>query len=318
MCNDSCGQILNQSCIERMPLQPLLRTPIWDKPREKIKTFIWWPMWQKDVVEYCKACDRCQKANKSSGKILENMIKIHEPIRPWEIFHMYWVIGLRPGGDRSYNSCLVIFDRFSNTPIFLPWHKDDTAMDTALLIWNRVVSWTGIFTNIISNRDPKFTSELWKNLNQFSGTLLSFSTAYHPQTVGLAEKNDPNFGKRVYKKSICENTYNTPPIIEKGWNARLPQDSLRKNLVEIHHTAASFKIMLEKSRKHAIRCMEDSFSYSREIWDKSHATPDFKLGDLLIVSTTNSNKIKGCKKLKDSFLGNFVIKALHGGNAVES
>ncbi|MBW0518574.1 hypothetical protein O181_058289 [Austropuccinia psidii MF-1] len=117
-------------------------------------------MWQKDIAEYCKTCDRCQKANKSTGKRLGNMIKIQGPSRPWEIFHMDWVTGLAPGSDRSYNACLVIFDRFSKTPIFLPCHKDDTAMDTALLIWNRVVSWTGIFTNIIDDRDPKFTSSL--------------------------------------------------------------------------------------------------------------------------------------------------------------
>ncbi|MBW0487194.1 hypothetical protein O181_026909 [Austropuccinia psidii MF-1] len=69
------------------------------------------------------------------------MIKINEPSRPWEIVHMDWVTGLPPGGDRSYNAFLVIFDRFSNTQVFLPFQKDDTAMDTALLIWNRVISW---------------------------------------------------------------------------------------------------------------------------------------------------------------------------------
>ncbi|MBW0463134.1 hypothetical protein O181_002849 [Austropuccinia psidii MF-1] len=94
------------------------------------------------------------------------MIKIQEPSRPWEIVHMDWVTGLPLGGDRSYNAYLVIADRFSETPIFLLCHKDDTAMDTALLIWNRVISWTGIFTNIISDRDPKLNSSLWTNLHR--------------------------------------------------------------------------------------------------------------------------------------------------------
>ncbi|MBW0586426.1 hypothetical protein O181_126141 [Austropuccinia psidii MF-1] len=82
----------------------------------------------------------------------------------------------------------MIFDRFSNTLIFLPFHKDDTSMDTALLIWNRVIAWTGIFTNMISDRDPKFTSALQKNIHQLFGTKLSFFTAYHPQIDGLAER----------------------------------------------------------------------------------------------------------------------------------
>ncbi|MBW0582278.1 hypothetical protein O181_121993 [Austropuccinia psidii MF-1] len=145
-------------------------------------------MWQNDVPEYCKTCDRCQKANKSTGKKLGSMIKIQELIRPWEIFHIDWVAGLPPGGDGSYNAFLVIFDRLRKTTMLLPCHKDDKAMDTALLICNRVISWTGIFTNIISDSDPKFPSALWTNPHQIFGTKLSFSTAYHPQTDGLAER----------------------------------------------------------------------------------------------------------------------------------
>ncbi|MBW0517540.1 hypothetical protein O181_057255 [Austropuccinia psidii MF-1] len=318
-----------------------------DRTREKIKTCIWWPMWQKDVAEYCKACERSQKANNCTCNRLGNMIKIQEPSRPWEIVHMDWVTGLPPGGDKSYNAFLVIVYRFSKTTICLPCHKDDTAMDTALLIWNRVISWTGIFTNIISDRDPKFTSALWINLHQLFGTKLSFSTGYHPQTDGLAERmiqTLEDIVRRVceyglesrdcdgfthdwctllpalelaYKTSIHASTNQTPGLLEKGWNAKVPQDSLRKELIEIHPTAASFKGMLDKARKHAVRFMEDSFAYAKEKWDKSHATPDFKVGDLVLVSTTNFNNVKGGKKLKDSFSGPFVIKALHGENAVE-
>ncbi|MBW0591607.1 hypothetical protein O181_131322 [Austropuccinia psidii MF-1] len=61
-------------------------------------------------------------------------------------------------------------------------------MDTALLLWSRVTSHTGIFKNIISDRDPKFTSALSTNLHRLFGTKLSFSPAYHPQTDGLAER----------------------------------------------------------------------------------------------------------------------------------
>ncbi|MBW0549683.1 hypothetical protein O181_089398 [Austropuccinia psidii MF-1] len=218
------------------------------------------------------------------------MIKIQEPRRPWDIVHMNW------------------------TPIFLPCHKDDKAMDTALLIWNRVVSCTGILMNIISDRDPTFTSALWTNLHQLFGTKVCFSTDYHPQIDGLAERMIQNLEDMT---SITSSTNQTPAILEKGWNPKLPQHSLRKDLVELHPKSASFKGMLDKARKHAVRCMEDSFSYAKDKWDKSHATPDFKVGDLVLVSTTNFNNIKLCKKLKDSFAGPFSIKALYGENSVE-
>ncbi|MBW0548820.1 hypothetical protein O181_088535 [Austropuccinia psidii MF-1] len=125
-------------------------------------------------------------------------------------------------------------------------------MDTALLIWNRVISYTGILANIISDRDPKFTSALWTNLHQLFVTKLSFSTAYHPQTDGLAGRMIQSLEDRVrrfcayglefkdcdgfthdwctllpalelaYQTSIQASTNQTPAILGKGWNPKLP------------------------------------------------------------------------------------------------
>ncbi|MBW0480776.1 hypothetical protein O181_020491 [Austropuccinia psidii MF-1] len=100
---------------------------------------------------------------------------------------MHWVTALFTSGDRSHNACLVIVERYKRIPIFLPCHKDDTYMDTALLPCNRVISDTRLLKNIISDRDPKFTSGLWTSLHRLFRTKLSFSTAYHPQADGLAE-----------------------------------------------------------------------------------------------------------------------------------
>ncbi|MBW0487383.1 hypothetical protein O181_027098 [Austropuccinia psidii MF-1] len=75
--------------------------------------------------------------------------------------------------------------------------------------------------------------------------------------------------------------------------------------------------MLDKARKPASIFMEDSFACAKDKWYKLHATPDFKVGDLVLLSTTNFNNIKGCKKLKYSFAGPFVSKALHGKNSFE-
>ncbi|MBW0539992.1 hypothetical protein O181_079707 [Austropuccinia psidii MF-1] len=61
-------------------------------------------------------------------------------------------------------------------------------METAIIIWNKVIGHTGLLQNIISDSDPKFTSSIWTNLHNLFGTKLSFSAAYHPQTDGLAER----------------------------------------------------------------------------------------------------------------------------------
>ncbi|MBW0523342.1 hypothetical protein O181_063057 [Austropuccinia psidii MF-1] len=189
------------------------------------------------------------------------MIHIQEPKYPWEAVHMDWVIELPQSGDRTYNAYLVIVYRYSKTPIFLPCHKDDTAMGKALLPWSRVIYHTGLFKNIISDRDPKFTFALWTDLHRFFGTKLSFSTAYHPQTDGLAErmiqtledmikrfcayglefKDSDGFThawcalipalELAYKTSVHSSTGQTTAMLEKGWNPRLPVDTLRKDLI---------------------------------------------------------------------------------------
>ncbi|MBW0579466.1 hypothetical protein O181_119181 [Austropuccinia psidii MF-1] len=106
-------------------------------------------------------------------------------------------------------------------------------------------------------------------------------------------------------------------MLEKGWNPKLPYYTLKKYLVDINPTESSLKIMLDKARHNENRYMQDSFRYAKERWDKSHKPPELKIGDLVLILTLNFNNIKGPNKLKDSFAGPFMIKALHGPNAVQ-
>ncbi|MBW0581964.1 hypothetical protein O181_121679 [Austropuccinia psidii MF-1] len=121
----------------------------------------------------------------------------------------------------------------------------------------------------------------------------------------------------AYKTSVHSSTGQTPDILENGWNPRLPADTLRKDLIDIHPTASSFKIMFDKVKHYAKQIMNDAFDYAKQKWDKSHKVPNFKVGDLVLVSTSNFNNIKGRKKLKDSYVPPFFIVALHGTKAVQ-
>ncbi|MBW0556866.1 hypothetical protein O181_096581 [Austropuccinia psidii MF-1] len=106
-------------------------------------------------------------------------------------------------------------------------------------------------------------------------------------------------------------------MLEKGWNPRLPADTMRKDLIDIHPTDSSFKLILDKVKHHAKQSINDAFAYAKQKWDRSHKVPDFKVGDLVLVSTLNFNNIKGPSKLKDSYVGPFFIVSLHGTNAVQ-
>ncbi|MBW0508311.1 hypothetical protein O181_048026 [Austropuccinia psidii MF-1] len=100
---------------------------------------------------------------------------------------MYWVTGIVPGGQENFNSCLVIVYRYSKGDTCLPCHKEDIAMDTAMLFWNNIISTCGFPKFIISDRDTKLTLEIWTNIYEILGTKLAFSTAYHPQKDGFSK-----------------------------------------------------------------------------------------------------------------------------------
>ncbi|MBW0497613.1 hypothetical protein O181_037328 [Austropuccinia psidii MF-1] len=103
----------------------------------------------------------------------------------------------------------------------------------------------------------------------------------------------------AYKPSIHSSTNQTPAVLEVRWNPRLPQDSLGKDS-EAYSKVHGGLICICQRPVGQITC-----------------NSRIQSGDLVLLSTTNFNKIKGCKKLKDSFAGPFVNKALHGENAVE-
>ncbi|MBW0507535.1 hypothetical protein O181_047250 [Austropuccinia psidii MF-1] len=121
----------------------------------------------------------------------------------------------------------------------------------------------------------------------------------------------------AYKTSIHAATGNTPTMLEKGWNPKLPADTLKKDLVDIYLTTPSFKVLLYKVGNNEKQRINDSFEYAKQKWDKIHKNPEFKVGDLILVSSLNFNNIKGPRKLKDSFARPFIIKALNGKSAVQ-
>ncbi|MBW0546873.1 hypothetical protein O181_086588 [Austropuccinia psidii MF-1] len=159
-----------------------------NRTKERAASTAWLTKWEQELSEYINTCERCQKENRKHGKKYGLPQHIGEPKYPWETMNMDWVFRLVPGGKENYNACLIIFDMFSKSMRCLPCHKEDTAMDTALLSWNNIISTCVVSKIIISDRDPKFTSEFWTNLYDMLGTKLAFSTVYHSQTDGLVER----------------------------------------------------------------------------------------------------------------------------------
>ncbi|GJW63771.1 putative reverse transcriptase domain-containing protein [Tanacetum coccineum] len=110
---------------------------------------------------------------------------------------------IHPGPDKMYRdlkklywwpnmkaeiATYVIVDRLTKSAHFLPMKEPDTMEKLTRQYLKEVVSRHGVPVSIISDRDSKFTSHLWKSLNEALGTQLDMSMAYHPQTDGQNER----------------------------------------------------------------------------------------------------------------------------------
>ncbi|MBW0585197.1 hypothetical protein O181_124912 [Austropuccinia psidii MF-1] len=70
-----------------------------------------------------------------------------------------------------------------------------------------------------------------------------------------------------YKNSIYASKGKTPEMLEKGWNPKIPVDTLKKDLVDIHPSFSSLKLILDKVRHHSNQRMTNAFEYSNQKWD---------------------------------------------------
>ncbi|MBW0466458.1 hypothetical protein O181_006173 [Austropuccinia psidii MF-1] len=298
-----------------------------DRTKERVESTACWVKWEQELGEYINTCERLQKENRKHVKKHGLLQHIEEPKHPWETINMDWVTGPVQGGKENFNSCLVIVNRYGKS--------------------NNIISTCGVPNIIISDREPKFTSEFWTSLYEILGKKLSFYTAYHPQTDGLAgrmiqTKEDVlirfcSYGME-YKEyegythdwvsllPAVQLAYNTsqhstkgksPSLVEKGWNPLLPVDHLKKNLLTIHPTAKDFHDLWKRACDTAARCIAEPKEYNKQRWDKSHMEPDFKDGEQVLVSTINFNNLKGPKKMRDSFVGPFTIIKLIAKNDVK-
>jgi transposase InsO family protein len=83
---------------------------------------------------------------------------------------------------------MVVVDKFSKYAHFLALAHPFSALSVAKLYLKEVYCLHGLPSSIISDRDPVFTSKLWRELFTLAGTKLCMSSAYHPQSDGQTEQ----------------------------------------------------------------------------------------------------------------------------------
>nr|GEZ08336.1 hypothetical protein [Tanacetum cinerariifolium] len=135
-----------------------------DKMYQDMKKLYWWPNMKADIATYVSKCLTCAKVKAEHQKPSGLLVQPKIPEWKWDNISMDFVTKL-------------------------PKSSETDPMDKLARIYlKEVVTRHRIPVSIISDRDPRFTSNFWRSLQNALGTRLDTSTAYHPETNGQSKR----------------------------------------------------------------------------------------------------------------------------------
>ncbi|SCZ89085.1 BZ3501_MvSof-1269-A2-R1_C30g00071 [Microbotryum saponariae] len=111
------------------------------------------------------------------------------PSGPWEQVAIDFMTGLPPVEleGMMVAQIMVVTDTWGKMVHLIPLPADADSELVAEKYYATVFRLHGMPSAIVSDRDPKFTSQFWRALQAKIGTVLRMSTAAHPETDGSSE-----------------------------------------------------------------------------------------------------------------------------------
>jgi hypothetical protein len=147
-----------------------------------IRRRFWWPSMDADVRAFVAACATCAR-NKTSTRPRSGLLRpLPIPNRPWSHIALDFVTGLPTSGGNT--TILTVIDRFSKAAHFVALPKLPSSSETADLLVRHVFRLHGI----AFDRDPQFTSQVWRAFCVTLGVTPSLSSGFHPQYNGQSER----------------------------------------------------------------------------------------------------------------------------------
>ena len=166
--------------------------------------------------EYLKHCPECSLLQTHRHAPYGTLQPIQSPDTPFHTITIDFILAL-PTSRNGEDTIMSVTDKFSKRVTFIPGVETWTAEDWAksLLQHLQLLDW-GLPRVIISDRDRKFTSDMWKALFKLLKIRLLYSTAYHPQTDGMSERTNQTteIALRFYLNTL-ENLADWPAVLPR-------------------------------------------------------------------------------------------------------
>lgn len=104
------------------------------------------------------------------------------------------------------DAVLTVVNRFLKTAHFTPCRHKITAEETAQLPLRVIVRLHGVPLSIVSDRDPRFTGSMWREMGRLRNIQRRLSSFFHPETDGQSQPNDQTADKCRVASYMAMNT----------------------------------------------------------------------------------------------------------------
>ena len=180
---------LKKRILEEAHSSPYSIHPGGNKMYKDLRQVYWWSNMKQEVAEYVAKCLTCQRIKIEHQRPAGLLQPLDVPEWKWDSVSMDFIIGL-PRSTKGMNAIWVIVDRLMKSAHFLAMKNHSSLDQLAELYVNTIVRLHGVPSSIVSDRDTRYQSTYWKELQKALGTKLNFSTAFHPTTDGQTERTN--------------------------------------------------------------------------------------------------------------------------------
>lgn len=258
---------------------------------------------------------------------------IINPPSPFYTVTIDFILAL-PESTEGFNCTLSVTDKFSKRITFVPGMDTWKAMDWVKGFVQQldVASW-GLPKVILSDRDSKFLSNLWREVLKTLNVELLYSTAYHPQTDGASERTNQiaEIALRFYLAGMANNnewltmlprlqaalnnstsatTGKYPNEVVYGFRLREPVDLTTPS----SQTCRITDEILTITRNVARTDVKDAITYAaivmKQQYNGQHQRKSFKVGDMVNLRLHRGYTLPAIKnkKLQQQFVRPLKIK----------